>query len=55
MKIEQVGADGDAEVLLTFDCEGTIGEVSQGKVSGGMVGVREPALCGGDGRVGHGA
>jgi len=50
-----VGADGDAEMLLVFDGEGAVGEMSQGKVGGGVVGVREPALCGRGGWLGHGA
>jgi len=55
VKIEKVGADGNTEVLLIFDCEGAVGKMSQGEVRGGVVCVGEPALCGVGGLVGHGA
>ena len=46
VEVEQMGADGDAEVLLAFVLEGSVGEVGQGKVGGGVVGCGEPALVG---------
>jgi hypothetical protein len=52
MKVKEVVADGDAEMLLTFNKEGTVGEMSEGKVGGGVVCFGEPAFCG---RVGHAA
>ena len=54
VEVEEVRADGDAEVLLIFYCEGAVGEMSQGKVSGGVVCVGEPALRGVSSRVDHG-
>jgi hypothetical protein len=39
VEVEEVGADGDAEMLLVFDGEGSVGEMGEGKVGGGVVGV----------------
>jgi hypothetical protein len=54
VEIEEMGADGDAEMLLAFVLEGSVGEMSEGEVCGGVVGGREPALVRRDGLLGHG-
>jgi hypothetical protein len=40
VEVEQVSADGDAEMLLAFVFEGAIGQVCEWKVRGGFIGVR---------------
>ena len=60
VKIEQVNADGDAEMLPAFVFEGSVRQVREWKICGGLVGFWEPALIGRDfiGRGGsfcHGA
>ena len=52
MKVKEMGADGDAEMLLAFNKEGAVREMSEGKVGSGVVCFGEPAFCG---RVGHAA
>ena len=39
-----MSADGNAKMLATFVLEGSVGEVGEGEVSGGIVGFRKPAL-----------
>ena len=46
VQVEEVGSDGDAEVLLASGSEGAEGEMSQGEVGGRVIGVGEPALVG---------
>ena len=46
MEVEQVSADGDTEVLLTFELEGSVGKVGEGEVGGGLIRFGEPALMG---------
>jgi hypothetical protein len=46
MEVEQMSANRDAEVLLTFELEGSIGKVCEGEVGGGLIRFREPALVG---------
>ena len=55
VEIEEVGADGDAEMLLAFEFEGSVGQVGEGEVGGGFVGFGEPALMGRGGSFCHGA
>ena len=55
VEVEEVGADGDAEMLLVFGGEGSVGEMGEGEVGGGVVGVWEPALGGCDALFCHGA
>ena len=49
VEVEEVSADGDAEMLPAFVFEGSIRQVRDGEVCCGLVGFREPALvrCGG--------
>jgi hypothetical protein len=49
-----MGADGYAEALLAVGLEGSVGEVGEGEVCGGVVGGGEPAFVSGDGSPGHG-
>ena len=39
-----MGSDGDAEMLLALELEGSVGEVREGKVCRGFIGFGEPAL-----------
>ena len=55
MEIEEMSADGDAEMLLAFELEGSVGEVGKGEVGGRIVGGGEPALMGGNNSRGHAA
>jgi hypothetical protein len=55
VEVEEVSADGDAEMLLAFVIEGSVGQVGEGEVCGGFIGFREPALVGGGVWFGHGA
>jgi hypothetical protein len=54
VEIEQVGADGDAEVLLAFALKGAVGEVGQGEAVCRIIGCGEPTLMGGGSSLGHG-
>jgi hypothetical protein len=40
VEVEQVRADGDAEVLLAFVFERAVGQVREGEVCGGFIGFR---------------
>jgi hypothetical protein len=40
VQVEQVNPDGDAEVLLAFVFEGSVGQVREGEVCGGFIGFR---------------
>jgi hypothetical protein len=55
MEVKEMGADGNAEMLLAFKFEGPVGQVRQGEVGGGTVGFWEPALMGRGGSFCHGA
>ena len=55
VEVEEVSADGDAEMLLAFVVEGSVGQVGEGEVCGGFIGFREPALVGRGVWFGHGA
>jgi hypothetical protein len=55
VEVEEVGADGDAEMLLAFVVEGSVRQVREWEVCDGFVGFREPALMGRGGSFGHGA
>ena len=55
VEVEEVSADGDAEMLLAFVFEGSVGQVRKGEVCGGLVGFREPALIGRGVSFCHGA
>jgi len=55
VEVEEVGAYGDAEILLAFRGEGSVGEMREGKVSVGVIGVWEPALVSRDALFCHGA
>ena len=46
VEVEKVDSNGDAEVLLAFELEGSIGEVREGEICCWIVGFREPALVG---------
>lgn len=46
MEVQEMSADGDAEVLLTFELEGSVGKVCEGEVGGGLIRFGEPALVG---------
>ena len=46
VEVEEVGADGDAEMLLVFDFEGSVRQVGEWEVGGGIVGFGEPASVG---------
>ena len=39
MEVEEVSADGDAEMMLAFVIEGSVGEMCEGEVCCGFVGV----------------
>ena len=54
MEVEEVCADGDAEVLLAFALKSSVGEVGQGEAVCGIVGCGEPALVRGGRSLGHG-
>jgi hypothetical protein len=43
MKVEEMGADGDAEVLLTFMLEGSIRKMGEWEVGRGLIRFRKPA------------
>ena len=53
VEVEQMSADGDAEVLLAFELEGSVGEMGQGKVGVGRW-LRGASFGGRDGWLGHG-
>jgi hypothetical protein len=55
VQVEEVVADGYAEMLLVFDGEGAVGEVGKGEIRGWIIGFREPALMVRMGWLGHGA
>jgi hypothetical protein len=55
VQVEEMKADGDAEMLLAFVFEGSVGQVGEGEVCVGLVGFREPALVGRGVSFGHGA
>ena len=55
VEVEKVSADGDAEMLLIFVFEGSVGEVCEGEVCCGFVGLGEPAFVGRGISFGHGA
>jgi hypothetical protein len=55
VEVEEVSADTDAEMLLAFVFEGSVGQVREGKVCCGLVGLREPACRGGGGSFCHDA
>ncbi len=60
VEVEEVSANGDAEMLLAFVFEGSVGQVRKGEVCCGLVGFREPAFIGQGfrgrgGSFGHGA
>ena len=55
MEVQEVGAYGYTEMLLAFRGEGSVGEMSEGKVGGGVVGVGEPAFVSCDALFCHGA
>jgi len=55
VEVEEVGSDGNAEVLPVFDLEGSVGEVGEGEVGRRVVRAREPASRHGDGRLCHAA
>ena len=40
VEVEEVSADGDAEMLLAFVFEGSVGQVREGEVCGGFIGFR---------------
>jgi hypothetical protein len=40
VEVQQVSADGDAEMLLAFVFESSVGQVCEGEVCGGFVGFR---------------
>jgi hypothetical protein len=46
VEVEEVGAYGDTEMLLAFVFEGSVRQVREGEVCGGLVGFREPAFMG---------
>ena len=54
VEIEEVGADGDTEVLAVFDFEGSVGEMGEREICRGFVGFGEPALVGRRGWFCHG-
>jgi hypothetical protein len=54
VEVEEMGSDGDTEMLLAFVLEGSVGEMSEGEVCGGLVGFGEPALMCRDGSLCHG-
>jgi hypothetical protein len=54
VEVEEMSADGDAEVLLAFVFEGSVGQVREGEVCGGFIGFREPAFVRISGSFGHG-
>ena len=43
VEVEEVDADGYAEVLLAFELEGSVGQVGEREVCGGAIGFGEPA------------
>ncbi len=53
MKIEEMRADGDAEVLPIADGEGAVGEMREGEVCGGFIGFGEPAAMRREGLLCH--
>jgi hypothetical protein len=55
MEVEEVSADGDAEMLLAFVFEGSVGEMCEGEICCGFVGLWEPAFVGRGVSFGHGA
>ena len=55
VEVEEVSADGDAEMLLAFVFEGSVRQVREREVCGGLVGFREPAFGGRGGSFSHGA
>jgi hypothetical protein len=55
VEVEEVSADGDAQMLLTFVFEGSVRQVREWEICGGLVGFREPALMRCGGSFGHGA
>ncbi len=44
VEVEQVRADGDAEVLLAFVFERAVGQVCKGEVCGGFIGFRRASF-----------
>ena len=54
MEVEEVDADGNAEVLPAFEFEGPIREVCQWEVGSGLICFGEPALMSRGGSFCHG-
>ena len=46
VEVEEVSADGDAEMLLAFVFEGSVGQVGEREVCCGFIGFGEPAFSG---------
>jgi hypothetical protein len=46
VEVEEVSADSEAEMLLAFVFEGSVRQVREWEVCGGLVGFRKPALMG---------
>jgi len=55
MEVEEMGSDRNAEVLPVFNLKGSVGEMGEGEVGGGIVGAGEPASRYGDKWFRHGA
>ena len=53
VEVEEMCSDGDAEMLLAFEFESSVGEIGQGKVGGGLIRFGEPALVRIRGSFGH--
>ncbi len=54
MEVEEMGSDGDAEMLLAFVFEGSVGEMGRGKSAAGLL-ASGSQLCGTSGWFCHGA
>jgi hypothetical protein len=54
VQVEEMGSDGDTEMLLAFVLKGSVGEMSEGEVCGRLVGFGEPALMCRGGSLCHG-
>jgi hypothetical protein len=55
VEVEEMTANGDAEMLLAFVFEGSEGQVRQGKIGSRLIRFGEPALGRRGGSIGHGA
>jgi hypothetical protein len=54
MEVEEMNADSDAQVLLTFKLEGPEWQMREGEIGGGLIGFGKPASSGRGGSFCHG-